>query len=85
MACAERVLRVRVLANEIVISLPGSHYAITYCKHESSERLDAKHIPGSDDLLIPVTVAEFLAKAAKLAHEKATELGWFRNCQEPSP
>jgi hypothetical protein len=85
MTSSKRVLCVRVFADEIVISLPGSHYAITYCKHESSEQLDAKHIPGSDDLLIPVTVAEFLAKASKLAHEKATELGWFRNCQEPSP
>jgi hypothetical protein len=35
MAGAERVLRVRVLADEIVISLPGSHYAITYFKHEA--------------------------------------------------
>jgi hypothetical protein len=37
----------------------------------------AKDIANKDDPRIPMTAAEFLAKAWKLANDKARELGWI--------
>jgi hypothetical protein len=37
----------------------------------------AKAIPDTDDLRIAMTVSEFLAKAWRLANDKAKEVGWI--------
>jgi hypothetical protein len=37
----------------------------------------AKNIANKDDLRVAMTAAEFLAKAWKLANDKARELGWI--------
>ena len=37
----------------------------------------AKDIVNEDDPRLPLTAAQFLAKAWKLANEKARELGWI--------
>jgi hypothetical protein len=37
----------------------------------------AKEIVNEDDPRLPLTAGQFLAKAWKLANEKARELGWI--------
>ncbi len=70
-------LEVRLVADEIVVTLPGTNYSVTYYKMVGSPGLLAKDIAKKDDLRIPMTAAEFLAKAWKLANAKARELGWI--------
>jgi hypothetical protein len=54
----------------------GSIYSVTYYKPENSPQLLAKRIADHDDLRFPMTAAEFLAEAWRLANVKARELGW---------
>jgi hypothetical protein len=70
-------ISVEVVDDEIIVTLPGSHYSVTYYKPENATHLLAKNITDRDDLRIPMTAAEFLAKAWKLVNEKARELGWI--------
>ena len=70
-------IRVQVVDDELVVSLPGSLYSVTYYKPEKSPQLLAKRIPDKDDLRIAMTLSEFLAKAWRLANDKARELGWI--------
>ena len=64
--------------DEILVTLPQSHYAVTYYKPKNSNQLLAKRISDKDDPRIPMTGAEFLAKAWKLANNKAREVGWIK-------
>jgi hypothetical protein len=70
-------LDVEVWGSDIVITLPGTSYGVTYFKRKGSIGLLAKDITNQDDPRIPMTSAEFLAKAWKLANNKARELGWI--------
>jgi hypothetical protein len=70
-------LGVLVSGNDIVVVLTGSIYTVTYFKQRGSHGLLAKNIPDKDDPRIPMTAAEFLAKAWKAANQKAKELGWI--------
>jgi hypothetical protein len=74
---AEPELRVRVVGNNIVVTLPGYSYSVAYYKPEGSPGLLMKYSVTEDDLRIRMTGAEFLAKAWKLANAKARELGWI--------
>jgi len=73
---SEPRLRVQVVNDEIVVTLPGYHYAVTYYKPLQGIRLLARNSPITDDLRITLKKSEFLAKAWKLANAKARELGW---------
>ena len=55
----------------------GSRYSVTYYKPDTCPQLLARGIPNKNDLRIPMTAAEFLAKAWRLANDKARELGWI--------
>jgi len=55
------------------VTLPGSHYSVTYYKPDNSPQLLAKRIPDTDDLRIPMTVSEFLPKAWRLANDTARD------------
>jgi hypothetical protein len=77
MMSLESALHVEVVGNEIVVSLPESQYSVTYYKAETSPQLRAKHITEKYDPHVPMTVSEFLARAWKLANDKARELGWI--------
>ena len=55
---------------------PGT--SVTYYKPKNSNQLLAKRISDKDDPRIPMTGAEFLAKAWKLANNKAREVGWIK-------
>lgn len=70
-------LLVEVVDDEIIITVPGSHYSVTYYKPEKSPQLLARHISDTDDRRIAMTLSEFLARAWRLANDKARELGWI--------
>jgi hypothetical protein len=70
-------LRVEVVDDEIVVTVPGSHYSVTYYKPEDSPQLLAKRISESDDPRFPMKLSEFLTRAWRLANDKARELGWI--------
>ena len=73
----EPQLRVRVINDEIVVTLPGYHYAVTYSKPSQGRVLIVRNSPPTDDLRITMKKSEFLAKASKLANAKAREMGWI--------
>jgi hypothetical protein len=50
-------------------------HSVTYFKRKGSPALFAKEIVHEDDPRVPMTSAEFLAKAWKVANDKARELG----------
>ena len=66
-----------VNAEEIVVTVPFRNYTVTYYKPDNSPQLLARKFPSNDDDSAPMTQAEFLAQAWRLANEKASELGWF--------
>jgi len=71
------LLRIEVVEDEIVVSLPKSQLSVTYYKSRKSPRLLAKRITEKYDHRTPMTMSEFLAKAWKLANDRARELGWI--------
>ena len=77
MARFDPKLGIQVSGNEIIITLLGTSYSVTYFKRGGSPGLFAKDIANEDDPRVPMTSAEFLAKAWKLANDKARELGWI--------
>jgi hypothetical protein len=70
-------LHVEVQDGHIVVTLPYTHYTVTYYKPANSPQLLAKLFLGKDDSHARLTHAEFLAQAWKLANDKARELGWI--------
>jgi hypothetical protein len=72
------LLRIEVVDDEIVVSLPKSQLSGTYYKPDKSPRLFAKRMTEKYDPRTPMTMSEFLAKAWKLANDKAKELGWIK-------
>jgi hypothetical protein len=71
-------LAVQVVDDEIIVTLPGTSYSVTYYKMIGSPGLMAKRIADTDDPRIPqMRVSDFLVKAWKLANDKARELGWI--------
>jgi hypothetical protein len=61
--------------DEILVTLLGTSYTVTYYKSASSPRPVAKNFPTKDDERVPLTREEFLARAWKAANDKARELG----------
>ena len=66
------VLRIEVVEDEIVVSLPKSQLSVTYYRSHKSPRLLAKRITEKYDQRTPMTMSEFLAKAWKLANDRAS-------------
>src|SRR4029078_6944380 len=56
-------LRVDVVDDEIIVSLPGTSYSVTYCKRARSPQLHARNISHTDDRRTPVKLFDFLARA----------------------
>jgi hypothetical protein len=77
MASFDPELSVEVTGNNILVTLPGTGYSVTYFKPRGQLWLAARDIVHEDDLRIAMTSAEFLAKAWKVANDKARELGWI--------
>jgi hypothetical protein len=51
-------LHVGVWKDEILITLPGTNYTVTYYKPANSPGLLAKNFPTKDDSRVPMTQAE---------------------------
>jgi hypothetical protein len=73
---ANSELSVQVVDDEIIVTLPGSHYSVTYYKSAKSPQLLARFISDRDDPRVAMSLSEFLALAWRLANDKARELGW---------
>ena len=67
-----------IQGDHIVITLPGTKFRVVYRKreHASWSWLIASDYD-RDDSKDPISRADFLARAWKLAHDKARELGWI--------
>ena len=76
MMSANSEFRVQVVDDEIIVTLPGSHYSATYYKPAKSPKLLAKCISDRDDPRVAMRLSEFIARAWILANDKARELGW---------
>jgi hypothetical protein len=72
----QQELRVQVVGDNIVVTLPGYSYAVTYYKPKRSCGLLMRYSITKDDLRLRMTGAEFLAEAWKCASVKARALGW---------
>jgi hypothetical protein len=71
-------LRIDVVDDEIIVSMPGTNYAVTYFKPANSPQLLAKNISNEDDFRIPLRLSEFLSRAWAIANDRARELGWIK-------
>jgi hypothetical protein len=64
---------------DIVVTLPGADYAVTYYKATRfPQQLLAKSYSGREVEGAPMTRVEFYARAWRLANDKARELGWIK-------
>jgi hypothetical protein len=57
---SEPQLRVQVVDDEIIVSLPGYSYSVTYYKPANQPQLIARRISDRDDLRIEMKLSEFL-------------------------
>jgi hypothetical protein len=70
-------LHVEVEDGEVIVTLPGTRYAVRYYKPANSRQLHGKSFPEEVDRRSPISQAAFVGKAWKVANEKAKELGWI--------
>jgi hypothetical protein len=70
-------LCVEVRNLDIVITMPGTSLRVVYRKPHRGSQLVARLDYFQDQQKGPITRAEFLAKALKLANHRARELGWI--------
>jgi hypothetical protein len=66
-----------VRGGDIIVDLPGTSYTVTYHKPAVSRQLLAAYQPVKDDARTRLTQAEFLARAWRLANNKAREMDWI--------
>ena len=71
------VFRVAVQGSEIVVTVSDTDYVMIYHKPTNSPQLIAKSFPRKEDRRVPMTLADFLTAAYKLANDKAREVGWI--------
>lgn len=70
-------LWIRVIDDEILISLPFSTYTATYYKPADLPRLTLKHLSEDKDPRASLSRAKFLGCAWKAANTKARALEWI--------
>jgi hypothetical protein len=71
-------LHVEARDQDIVVTMSGTSLRVVYRKpHRGSQQLVARLDYFQDQQKGPITRAEFLALASKLANDKARELGWI--------
>jgi hypothetical protein len=74
----QRDLHVEVQGDDIVVTLPGTSYVVTYYRAAAfPQQLLTKSHSGREDQDGPMTQAEFHARAWKVAKAKARKLGWI--------
>jgi hypothetical protein len=73
-----RDLNVEVQGDDIVVTLPGTSYVVTYYRAAAfPQQLLTKSHSGREEQRTPMTQAEFYARAWRAANDKACELGWI--------
>ena len=70
-------LRVEMSGSDIVITMPGTSYTVTYYRAAGSRQILARRFSMKGDPRVAMTVSEFLIRAWKLANNKARERGWI--------
>jgi hypothetical protein len=75
--CLTPKLHCQVRGGEIIVTLPGTTYTVTYYTLDGFPQLLARLISDKDDKRIALTRSEFLGQAWKAANNKARELGWI--------
>jgi hypothetical protein len=68
-------LRIEVEGEELLVTLPGTSYAVKY--RRLAKQLYCQEYPMQIDRRSPLNHAEFIAKAWRIANDKARELGWI--------
>jgi hypothetical protein len=68
-------LRVEVEDDGIIVSLPGTNFRVIYRKPSQYPGLITYDFRGDKDA--GITLANFLARAWRIANDKARELGWI--------
>jgi hypothetical protein len=69
------MLKLEMQGSDIVITLPGTSYQVTFRKAEYPGLTASHNI--QEDRDAPITRADFLARAWRIANDKARELGWI--------
>jgi hypothetical protein len=73
-----RRLHVEVQGDNIIVTLPGTSYVVTYYRSAAfPQQLITKSHSGHEEQSAPMMQAEFRARAWKLANDQAHELGWI--------
>jgi hypothetical protein len=72
----ELLLRLEMQDGDIVITLPGTSYQVTFRRPANGPGIGASHDMQDDDDA-PITRSEFLARAWRVAKDKARDLGWI--------
>jgi hypothetical protein len=70
-------LRVEVRGQDIIVTMPETSFRVVYRKPNREPQLVARLDYFQHDQKGPITRAQFLARAWKLANDKARELGWI--------
>jgi hypothetical protein len=70
-------LELHVEGVDIIVTMPGTKYTVTYYKPDRSPQLYARLITAKDDSRATVNLSQFLAAALRAANAKARELGWI--------
>ena len=73
---ADDDLRVEVQGDSIIVTMPGTDFAVTYEKSADTPHLVLTHSWLSEPVTTPA-VSKFRALASKAAVAKARELGWI--------
>jgi hypothetical protein len=68
-------LRVEVEDDSIIVTLPGTTFRVIYRKPDEGSGLVAFGVRGDEDA--GVSQIDFLARAWRVANDKARELGWI--------
>ena len=69
-------LHVEARDRDIVVTMPGTSFRVVYRKPDRG-RLVARLDYFQNEQKGPITRLEFIAKALRLANDKARELGWI--------
>jgi hypothetical protein len=63
--------------NNIVVGMQGTIYRVRYRRPNSGRQLIAHQLPKADDPSAPITSAQFMSLAWRIATDKAREIGWI--------
>jgi hypothetical protein len=70
-------LHVEVRDHDIIVTMPETSFRVVYRKPDRGPQLVARLDYFQYEQRGPITRAQFLARARKLANDRARELGWI--------